>query len=253
MKKMTFYIMILGILSSLFSCGDFSWKTFKEGDYKGMKYKVQSKETRGFTRNSISYRVKLGNLSPINLDAENTDWSAPYSTIIYGKTPFYFITDKDTAYVIEQKDPEQWTAFPLKPNNTMLYLFSDKSDESNQKYYEFFRDEWKKIDKQILKDKESINDFPNIIGVVFNEREKFVKQYKGKYLNQNYEITINPDGRIILESQDGAQTLGGLSQKIQMPGKRIFLEKQGLTMNELQKFVDKNGISITKEFEIIQK
>ncbi|EJL69820.1 hypothetical protein [Chryseobacterium populi] len=241
---MLFAILILS------GCSNMGWETFHEGTYKGTKYQLQSKQTTSFMSSAggrIEWQMKLGNLKPVEFGVENTDWSPPYSTKIYGNTPFHYITDKDTVYTGKDYEPGSYAVF-----NTMLYLFPGAEDERNQKYYEFMRDEWKKIDEMMMKNRKPYNDFPHIIGLVFGEREKFVKRYTGKYMNETWNLTIPPDGRILFESENGGQTSAGLSLKVQMPGKKIFLRQDGLTLQELAHFTDKNKVSITKDFNIEQ-
>lgn len=243
LKNTTLFIALLMIVS----CNNFGWKNIEEGNYKGTPYYIQEKEERSFTSATLHWRVKLGNLKPVELGFENTDRNPPYSTKIYGKTPFHYITDKDTIYTGRSYD----FGSP-NPSKTMLYLFSGK-DETNQKYYEFFRDEWQNASARMSNDQESFKKFPHIIGVVFGNQKQFIKTYKSSIKNVDWEIKINPDGRINVQNEDGVET-SGLSENVQMPGEKIYIVSDfEFSLNELNTFKNKSGKSITEDFNFIQK
>jgi hypothetical protein len=247
---------IMGIISLgwllISSCGS-SWKTIQTGYYKGKKYVLQERSKSNFASvsNSLDWRLKLEGLPAIAINANTTVWGPPYSNDIFGANSYLYITDKDTAY----------SNLPLQPGSinsfhTMLYVNDDKINERQfESYYQFMKDEWHSIDSII--EKNGRRNFPHLLGLVYGKPEKFALEFKGVYNNKKMLLRIESDGRVRLINDDKWQNenYSGLSQKVQMPGKRLLLDtlksNGGLTQDELRHFRNEKDKPVEILFTIV--
>lgn len=242
-KKKTLSILPpIFILLLLGSCSG-NWQTFQEGTYNGESYQLQYRETRGFTTNGIDHRFRLGNRKYIYVDATTTVWGPPYSTDIYSGERYTRLSVADTTY--------QNLAEPLPGGNTFLYLSKSRfTPEEYEEYTAFMRREWIKIDQEIHRD--SYDHFPHIIGTVYGSPEDFVREFRGRYMDQDVKLVIENDGRISITGE-GTEIGHNLSPKVQMPGKRILVDTTAgnIDIDLLKTFRDKQGIDPTKVFEFV--
>lgn len=240
--------MALFSLLSLLGCGN--THTFHEGTFNGVPYELQSTETKGFSTNSISYSVKLGRWKTAKIDALTTDWGPPYADDLYGDALRVYIDSNHKPY---RNEPDN----AIQHASTMLYLSPSRfSEQAFAEYSAFMQREWPKIDRQFTQSE--YDRFPHIIGLVYGDQADFVRIFKGKKDGQNYYIAVEPDGRIRFEqdSQSGAIDYSGLSEKVQMPGKVIYVatgKDAGLSMQELLMYKDKGGKTLADQFTLREK
>ena len=248
----------------LSSCGFAKWTTFHEGTYNGMPYALQSREEKGFSTNHIDWRVKLGQLPAAEITPATTDWGPPYSNDIFGTAPYCYTAQNIPAY-----QPEEDTSFQAGEHEyTMLYLSPKTFSKADyEQYCAFMKSEWPRIDSQYAGEKYS--RFPHIIGLVYARQDDITKIYKGSYnpypgiqpakLKKVF-IRIQNDGRVQLVDDDQWRNMSysGLSTRVQMPGKRLYLDTNptngGLgSIAVIHTFKDGQGRSPDMDFQIIQK
>lgn len=241
-------ILLWGLLSSCTA----PFTTFKEGVYKGRKYEIQSRSRSGMfsSTNSLDWRIKLDPLPAVPVNANVTDWGPPYSTDVYGTDAFLYITGKDTSYRNEQEAPGNIGVF-----HSMLYVDpSTLSEVEFETFYPFMQDEWPRISDEITgKDP---REFPHILGLVYGSHSRYAQDFRGKHNNRTMILRIEADGRIRLMNDDkwAGESYSGLSQKVQMPGKRLVLDGNvkngGLSLEALKAFRNKAGVAVTDLFAV---
>jgi hypothetical protein len=244
----SFHLMTLFSFLSLFGCAN--TQTLHEGTFNGVPYKLQSIENKGFSTNSITCAVKLGRWKAAPIDALTTDWGPPYADDLYGNTRRVYLNKNHKPY---QNEPDNAVQHP----STMLYLSPSRfSEQAFAEYSAFMQSEWPNIDQQFTQS--AYNRFPHIIGLVHGDQTDFVRIFRGKKEGKNYSISVEPDGRVRFEqdSQYGAEEYSGLSEKIQMPGKIIFVavgKNAGLSMQELLTYKELDGKTLADYFTLREK
>jgi hypothetical protein len=258
-------LVLLGVVAWLSPGSLFArWKTFHEGTYNGMPYVLQSREEKGFSTNHIDWRVKLGQLPAAEITPSTTDWGIPYSNDIFGQAPYYYVTQNVPAY-----QPEEDTTFQTNEHEyTMLYLSPKKFSKADyDQYCAFMKHEWSKIDS--LYADTDYGRFPHIIGLVYARQDDITKIYKGTYnpypgikpaqLKKAF-LRIQNDGRVQLVDDDQWRNISysGLSTRVQMPGKRLYLDTDptsgGLgSLAVVRTFKDEQGRSPDMDFQILEK
>ena len=245
------FIMSIFSLLAMFSCG--TTTTLEEGTFEEQAYTFKSTEYKGFTTNSFEWRFKLGRLPTVEINALTTDWGPPYSDDLYGSTPFVYTAEHRSPYTNVDDYSDVLTS-------TMLYLSPDRFSKSEfDQYVRFMKLEWPKIDTKHAT-QPGLRSFPHIIGLVYGEKTDFEKFFKGKKADDGatYDYTIYIDGRIELGNTTGF-IYSGLSQKVQMPGKIIYLytfpesPTSGITLEKLKTYKDKKGKTIPDYFTIVPK
>lgn len=220
---------------------------------KGQPVKVYSREGKGFSTNSITYQVQLGNLTRVKIDAHSTDlYGPPYSDDIYKGVPHQYIhnpiTRQDTSPV----------GTPIA-GETMLYFdparFSRKEYDA---YANFFREMWPKINAEINNDYVYLRD--QIIGTVYAKQDDFVQYFVGKEADgKAYYFDIQPDGNILYHMGKGPEEStgfqgSGLTEKVEMPGKIIRIVDTSLfNKTKLRGYKDKNGKSMEDYFTVLEE
>ena len=244
------FIMAIFSLFGMFGCG--STTTLEEGTFEGQAYSFKSTEYKGFSTNSFKEHIKLGRLPTVEISATTTDWGPPYSDDIYGSAPFVYTAEHRLPYSNEPDDT-------VKHANTMLYLSPDRFGKSEfDQYVRFMKAEWPKIDAKYAT--QPYSKFPHIIGLVYGKQQDFKKVFKGQKADDGatYNYTIYIDGRIELGDATGF-IYSGLSQKVQMPGKIIYLytfpesPTSDITLEKLKTYRDDKGKSIPDYFTIVPK
>ncbi|HRP55542.1 hypothetical protein [Agriterribacter sp.] len=244
-------LMALSILSFLgfSSCGN--TKPVYSGEYNSKKVALESIEKKGAVTNTISYRLQLGDLTPVMIDAQTTDLRGrPYSDSIFGSSPRHYLTHND-AY-----ENETGNGQAVVP--TMLYIPEKKmSKEDFEKYAAFFLNKWQEIVAGINKDHPYIRQ--HIIGVVYGDKENFTARFTGEHSGKKKILTVYPDGRVSLADDDKwrQENYSGLSQAVQMPGKILYLDMNvqngGLTREALGRFKNKGGKTVEDIFMVVPK
>lgn len=252
MKNTLLTLSLLTLFSSIFtSCGA-GWTTFQEGTWNGQQYAFQVRSRAGMfaVTNSLDWRIKVGKLPWVPVNALTTDWGPPYSTDIYGTDAYGFVSTHDTSYV-----DTPFTPGTIGVKHTMLYISPRTlSEENYETFYRFMQEEWPRVEDSVVGTDH--REFPHIIGTVYGRQEKYVRDYKGAHEGKPKIIRIEPDGRVRFIDDDkwANESWSGLAPKVHMPGKvlRLCTDKAsgGLTMDSLRSFRDAGGRPVDVVFQI---
>ena len=91
---------------------------------------------------------------------------------------------------------------------------------------------------------------------MYGDREDFIKVFKGIYDHNFFNLTVFPDGEIVLSKESNMMELNnsGLSNKVQMPGKIILKNKnEGDYAPDYKNFKDKYNKYINDYYRFIDK
>jgi hypothetical protein len=251
--KTTNKIFIMGLLTTvatlLQSCTN-GWENFHEGIWEEKKYVVQSRSVSNYfsSNNSIEYRLRLGQLPYLPINAQTTDWGVVYSTDIFGHDAFEYITTKDIQYTSNSEE--------AAGARTFLYVLpKDVDKEEYQEYCRFFKSaEWQKADSICIAETQSGFPFPHIVGLVNGDPLNYTQNFKGMYLNQEHIFRIENDGRIRLVDGGELGEVGtGLSPKVQMPDRVIYFSSSpgAVTVDDLKAFKNQKGQSPIDLFKFL--
>jgi hypothetical protein len=245
-------IFIMGLLTTVStfmqSCTD-GWENLHEGEFEGKKCVVQFRSVSGYfsSTNRIEYRLKFGDLPYLPIDAQTTDWGVVYSTDIFGQDVFEYITTKDIQYSNTEETPAARTFLYVSPK--------DVSQQEYQEYSRFFKSaEWQQADSVCIRETRDSEPFPHIVGLVHGDPLNYRQDFKGMYLDQEYILRIENDGRVRLVDDGELGEVGtGLSSKVQMPDKVIYFsaEPGAITMDDLKGFKNKQGQSPIELFKFL--
>ncbi|GAB3700235.1 hypothetical protein GCM10027592_27020 [Spirosoma flavus] len=226
------------------------WKTFHTGTFNGETYEVQFLETKGFSTNRIDYSVKLGNRKRVIIDALTTDWGPPYADDLYGQATRVYIGKNHVPY---RNEPDNAVQHP----STMLYLSPDRfsQDDFNQ-YVALLQRVWAAIDRKHASGE--YDHFPHIIGLVHGESDNFVRIFKALRNGKTYLLKIEPDGRVryMADEPSANDEYSGLSEKVQMPGKRIYVatgKETGMIRSEILTYKNDAGKTLEHYFKLEEK
>lgn len=241
--------MIIGLISiiSLFSCK--TYDTIYEGKFKGQNYSITSIETKGPSTNSFDYELKFGNLKSVMINALTTNLSVLYSKDVFKNTEYITLPVPQTPYMNEYNYDE-------KIESTVLYFPEDRfTKDEFKKYSELMISEWPNIDKKFIK---PYTSFPRIIGIVYGNDKNFTLTFKSDYDGKPYLLVVQPDGFIKFYADDDKRNYeySGLSDKVQMPDKIIFLKtgkEAKLAQKDILNFKDNNGKNLNDYFIIKEK
>lgn len=240
------FLTLCGLLGGLY------WFLFTNNDsivYKGI-YKdkpvvVKFITKEGFIRNTYSHSVQWGNLKPIHIDWNSTDIrGVPYDNSMFDASNPIFI-DKGEKYQNELT----YDNFKI---TTMLYVRKDSMPlEEYLLYQDFFENNWPEVQQKLLKQENGF--YTRIVGMVYGDRKDFIKVFTGVYENKIFDLTITPDGEIVLSRTGNVMLLqnSGLSNKVQMPGKIILTKlNQSNYSPNYDEFKDKSGKTLKDFFTI---
>lgn len=241
-------IILLSVLLGLTGCQHET--VIYSGTFEGEPYELVSVETKGFSTNSIHYVIKSERMKSLRIDAVNTDWGPPYADDLYGNAPRTYLTD---ASVLYRNEPDNAVQHP----STMVYLSPKRFSRATfDLYARFMESEWPAIDQKF--GQREYSRFPHIIGLVYGEQERFVRLFRGQLQGRDYTIRVEPDGRIRFGAgrNGSSEEYSGLSEKIQMQGKVIYVatgEQAGLSMSQLQGYTDAQGKRLSDYFKLVEK
>lgn len=234
----------------LISLGCANRQTIHTGTFDNETYELKSVETQGFSTNSISYELTLGRWKSAKIDAITTDWGAPYADDLYGNARRVYIRPDHIAY---RNEPDN----AVDHQATMLYLSPSRfSPDAFARYADFMKAAWPGIDRQFATDR--YNRFPHIIGIVYGKQRDFARTFRGRHEGKAYLIRVEPDGRIryMLDSQGANDEYSGLSEKVHMPGKIVYLatgKDARLTLAQVRTYTDETDKALTDYFELREK
>lgn len=219
--------------------------TVYEGTYKNDRVVVKQTIHSGFVRNTVSHSVQIGRLRPVKIDYSSTDSrGAPYDKAMFELSKPVFI-DNSFSY-------ENELVFDSPTTKTMLYLSAANFTPAEYlAYQDFFKNHWLPIQKTLLDRQNGF--FTNILGVVYGDKKTFTKVFTGKLDNQNFSLTVYPDGEIVLQKADGprSELSHGLSKKVQMPGRVIYvMRNQDPSAPDFDTFKDSSGNVLRDYFEL---
>jgi len=241
---------LLTTITTLFQSCTNGWDNFHEGVVEGKKYVVQTRSVSNYfsSTNRIEYRLRLGELPYLPINAQTTNWDVVYSTDIFGQDVFEYITTKDIQYT---NNSEERVGV-----RTFLYVLpKDVRQQEYQEYARFFKsDEWQKADSVCISETRDSEPFPHIVGLVHGDPLNYRQDFKGKYLDQEYILRIENDGRVRLVDGGELGEVGtGLSPKVQMPDKVIYFsaEPGAITLDELKGFKNEQGQSPLELFKFL--
>ncbi len=240
----------MGFLSLLGLSACENWKTIYTGTFQGETYELQSLETKGFSTNRIDYALKLGKQKRVVIDALTTDWGPPYADDLYGKAPRVYLAETHMLYRNGRDNPQRHPS-------TMLYLSPSRfSKESYGQYAAFLKSEWPAIDRRFSRDDD--DRFPQLIGLVYGKQQDFARTFNGRQADKVYTIRVEPDGRIryMPNTEWANDEYSGLSEKLQMPGKVIYVatgKDAGLSLNQIQTYKDASGNTMDDYFLLKEK
>ncbi|MBO0929753.1 hypothetical protein [Fibrella aquatilis] len=238
---------MLSTLLGLFGCA--KRQTIHTGTFSNETYALKAIDIQGFSTNSIEYELVLGRWKPIHIDAITTNWGAPYADDLYGDTRRVYISPTHIAY---RNEPDNF----VDHQATMLYLSPSRfSSDAFAHIARFMQTEWPTIDRKFANERYS--RFPHIIGLVYSESDAFRRVFKGQGTDANKAITVEVDGRVRYGAVDLSFEEGsGLSDKVQMPGKIIYVatgKNAGLTLAQVRTYKDKAGKTLFDYFQLQEK
>ena len=248
--RLTLFFVHMGLLALLGLTACENAHTVYSGTFSGERYQLLSIETKGFSTNHIEYALKLGSHKEVKINALTTDWGPPYADELYGGAHRIYITQNHTPYTNDRDDPQHHPS-------TMLYLSPKRfSTETFGRYAAFLQSEWSRIDSQFTRD--NYDHFPRIIGLVYGEQPQFARLFTGKKDGKTYTIKIEPDGRIrFAPLTDWANDeYSGLSEKVQMPGKLIYVatgKEAGLSLAQVKTYKNEEGKTLSDYFTLQEK
>ena len=252
MRRIKELLSLLTVAFMALQCKERS--VFYTGTFEGETYKLTEIETKGFSTNSFTHELKLGDRKPVKIDVHTTDWGPPYSDSLYGNTPRVYIpTRHSPAYHNRDNDS-------IRFGGTMLYLSPERFNRrAFDDYARFMKQVWPGIDQKYAD--QPYSSFPKLIGVVYGNQENFTLTFEGKKGGEPYTVTVDPDGRITYThvQQYSSDEYSGLSQRVQMPGKRILVSTKpdagtmynGISLAQLSVYRDKTGKTLGDYFTLI--
>jgi hypothetical protein len=91
---------------------------------RGTRYEVQARSVSDLfsSTSSTEYRLRYGDLPYLPINANTTDWDVVYSTDIFGKDSFDYITTKDIAYTNKETIGARTFLYLLFDMNTLNML-----------------------------------------------------------------------------------------------------------------------------------
>ena len=213
-----------------------------KGNFEGKEYRFQQvTKNQGFNK-AYSQTLKIETVSNVlHIDDKNTSPGYPYSFDMY-KGVLHIILDS-VSY--QYKNGYDNTAKDF----AVLYVHPNKfSTEDFEVFSKFFQNEW-----QNIKSKVPLNQgyrTLQIVALVYGTDEQFTHRFE----NGKQSIEVWTDGQVNYSSGAGSVQSINLSEKIQMPGKKIYVSENGqFTMDELRAFRNKKDKPLEMEFDVMMK
>lgn len=234
--------LIITITSIAMLWGCTSKDELYKGNFEGKEYRFQQvTKNQGFNK-AYSQTLKIETVSNVlHIDDKNTSPGYPYSFDMY-KGVLHIILDS-VSY--QYKNGYDNTAKDF----AVLYVHPNKfSKEDFEVFSKFFQNEW-----QNIKSKVPLNQgyrTLQIVALVYGTDEQFTHRFE----NGKQSIEVWTDGQVNYSSGAGSVQSINLSEKIQMPGKKIYVSENGqFTMDELRAFRNKKDKPLEMEFDVMMK
>lgn len=234
--------LIITITSIAMLWGCTSKDELYKGNFEGKEYRFQQvTKNQGFNK-AYSQTLKIETVSNVlHIDDKNTSPGYPYSFDMY-KGVLHIILDS-VSY--QYKNGYDNTAKDF----AVLYVHPNKfSTEDFEVFSKFFQNEW-----QNIKSKVPLNQgyrTLQIVALVYGTDEQFTHRFE----NGKQSIEVWTDGQVNYSSGAGSVQSINLSEKIQMPGKKIYVSENGqFTMDELRAFRNKKDKPLEMEFDVMMK
>ena len=223
---------------TLFGCT--SKKTQYQGSFEGKSYQVVNVSRNQIFSKAYSQQLSVEGLPVLSIDDKTTGKGYPYNFDIYQPVPHELPDTNSYAYKNEYDDTAtNYAVLYINPQHFSLADFKN--------FVSFFRNEWPGI-----KDKVVLNQgyrTLHIVALVYGTDEQFTRRFK----NDSNETTIEvwTDGEIHYHAGDAIQSTN-LSEKVQMPGNKIYLSKpfSTFTPESLKDYKDQSGKSMYDYFTI---
>ncbi|MGC4232924.1 MAG: hypothetical protein QM594_08090 [Niabella sp.] len=234
-------IIVITSIAMLWGC--ISKNELYKGNLEGKEYRFQQvTKNQGFNK-AYSQTLKIEGISNgLDINAESTSPGYPYSFNIYKDIPYIILDSVSYQYKNEYNDAAKHFA--------TLYINPDKfSKDDFEQFADFFQNEWNNI-----KNKVPLNQgyrTLQIVALVYGTDKQFERQYMNKETPATKTITIKTDGQILYSEATGSVQSTNLSEKIQMPGKIIYVEKDGqYSIDNLRAFKSNKDRPLELDFEL---
>jgi hypothetical protein len=173
----------------------------------------------------------------------------PYTDDVYGNAPHAYI-DTTAFYRLEKRYDGDTV------RSTMLYLSPKKFTKAEfEEYADFFKNKWNEAESSINKEYGYLSN--HIVGLVYGTPQTFTKTFSLQKEKSKLYFTITPDGAIEYMEDDGRTTSfngSSLSEKVQMPGKLIFIDgKYSFTIEDMRQYKDEKGKTMEDYFAVQYK
>ena len=213
-----------------------------KGNFEGKEYRFQQvTKNQGFNK-AYSQTLKIETVSNVlHIDDKNTSPGYPYSFDMY-KGVLHIILDS-VSY--QYKNGYDNTAKDF----AVLYVHPNKfSKEDFEVFSKFFQNEWQNIKSKVPRNQGYRT--LQIVALVYGTDEQFTHRFE----NGKQSIEVWTDGQVNYSSGAGSVQSINLSEKIQMPGKKIYVSENGqFTMDELRAFRNKKDKPLEMEFDVMMK
>ncbi len=229
-------IMMFGLFT-LWGCS--RKETLYSGNFDGRDYSFYHHTANRVFNKAYYQSFRLeGVRSTVQISDQTTSKGYPYSFDIYSEVPHGIIDS--TTYQYQHVYDGRSTAY------SVLYIDPAQFQPAEfGQLLSFFQSAWPAIQSKVPLFQGYRTLHP--VALVYGTDQQFEKTYR--YGDET--ITIWTDGTIAYSPSKGALESSNLSNKVQMPGKMIYVEKGGpFTIDGLEAFKDGKGRSIGDDFRI---
>lgn len=214
-----------------------------KGSFEGKAYIFQQVTKNQVFNKAYSQTLNIEGISnTLHIDAETTSAGYPYSFDIYKNVPHIILDSISYQYKNEYDDTAKHFA--------ALYINPDKFSKGDfEVFSDFFQNEWQSIQSKV-----PLNQgyrTLQIVALVHATDKQFEQKYLNKETSSIKTITIRTDGQVLYSEAAGSVQSTNLSEKIQMPGKIIYVEKDGqYSIDDLRAFRSSRDRALELDFQL---